>query len=214
MKNLVLAILAGICIALGGTVFLRLVGTFPGANVVGALLFTVGLFTIVVKGFHLYTGKICYAFDNPPDYLAFCGLVWLGNLIGTCFIAVLERCTAIGGAGGISVVAQNLVNAKMAQSYLSLFILGLLCNIFIYIAVNIYAKCQHEVGKYLALFLGVASFILCGTEHSVADMYYWAVSGILFAKPLESLICLIIITLGNGVGGVLMPLLEKISKEA
>ena len=82
MKNLVLAILAGICIALGGTVFLRLVGTFPGANVVGALLFTVGLFTIVVKGFYLYTGKICYAFDNPPDYLFFCGLVWLGNLLG------------------------------------------------------------------------------------------------------------------------------------
>lgn len=214
MKNLALAILAGICIALGGTVFLRLLGTFPGANVVGALLFTVGLFTIVVKGFLLYTGKICYAFDNPPSYLGFCGLVWLGNLIGTCFIAVLERCTAIGGAGGISVVAQNLVNAKMAQSYVSLFILGFLCNIFIYIAVNIYAKCPHELGKYLALFLGVSSFILCGTEHSVADMYYWAVSGILFTKPLESLTCLVVITLGNGVGGVLMPLLEKVDKGA
>lgn len=213
MKNLVLAFLAGICISLGGTVFLRLLGTFPGANVVGALLFTIGLFTIVVKGYHLFTGKACYIFDNPPSYVGFCALVWLGNFLGTTFAAVLERCTAIAAGHGIDVVAMNLVNAKMSQSLLSLFILGFFCNIFIYIAVNIYAKCPHELGKYLALFLGVSSFILCGTEHSVADMYYWAASGILFSQPLESLTCLLTISLGNVVGGVLFSLLEKFSKE-
>lgn len=213
MKNLVLGFLAGICISLGGTVFLRLKDAFPGGNVVGALLFTIGLFTIVEKGFHLFTGKACYIFDNRPSYLGFCGIVWLGNLLGTIFVAVLERLTAIAGVKGISNVALGLVNAKMEQSVLSLFVLGLLCNIFIYIAVNIYANSKYEAGKYLALFLGVSSFILCGTEHSIADMYYWAVSGVLFAEPLRSLGCLVTISLGNVAGGVLLPLLEKYAKE-
>ena len=43
------AILAGFCIGLGGTVFLRLRDAFPGGNVVGALLFTIGLFTICTR---------------------------------------------------------------------------------------------------------------------------------------------------------------------
>lgn len=212
MKNLILGVLAGMCIALGGTVFLRLKDAFPGGNVVGALLFTIGLFTIVVKGFHLYTGKACYIFDNPPSYLGFVALVWLGNLIGTSFIAVLERLTVICGAKGIDAAAVALVQAKMQSGYLSLFVLGMICNIFIYIAVNIYAKCPHELGKYLSLFLGVSSFILCGTEHSIADMYYWAVSGLLFSDFLPSMACLLTISLGNLVGGVIYPVLEKLAK--
>ncbi len=212
MKNFVLGILAGICISLGGTVFLRIKDAFPGGNVVGALLFTIGLFTIVEKGFHLFTGKVCYLFDNKPAYIGFCGVVWLGNLVGTVLLAGLERLTVIADSGGISGVALGLVNAKMGQSVLSLFVLGLLCNIFIYIAVNIYANSKHELGRYLALFLGVSCFILCGTEHSIADMYYWSVSGVLFSRPLDSLGCLVIISLGNVAGGVLLPLLEKYAK--
>ena len=210
MKNLVLGILAGICISLGGTVFLRLKDAFPGGNVVGALLFTIGLFTIVEKGFHLFTGKVCYLFDNKPSYMGFCAIVWLGNLIGTIFMGTLENLTAICGVKGINAVAAALVEAKMAQSALSLFLLGFFCNIFIYIAVNIYANSKYELGKYLALFLGVSSFILCGTEHSIADMYYWSVSGVLFSNPVQSLVCILIISLGNVAGGLLLPLLEKL----
>ena len=77
-------------------------------------------------------------------------------------------------------------------------------------AVNGYAKNPHELGKYLAIFLGVSVFILAGTEHSIADMYYWAVSGELLAAPGKSLLYLVVISLGNVVGGVFFPLLEKL----
>lgn len=52
------AILAGFCIGLGGTVFLRLRDAFPGGNVVGALLFTIGLFTICTRGYCGETGYL------------------------------------------------------------------------------------------------------------------------------------------------------------
>ncbi|MCD8358398.1 MAG: formate/nitrite transporter family protein, partial [Oscillospiraceae bacterium] len=82
--------------------------------------------------------------------------------------------------------------------------------IFIYLAVNGYAKNPHELGKYLSLFLGVSIFILAGTEHSVADMYYWAVSGTLFEQPGQSLLRIVIVSLGNVCGGVSFPLMEKL----
>ncbi|MFQ9410213.1 MAG: formate/nitrite transporter family protein [Evtepia gabavorous] len=88
-----------------------------------------------------------------------------------------------GGETGIDATAAALVEGKMGATYLGLFVLGILCNICIFIAVNGYANNPHQVGKYLALFLGVSVFILCGTEHSVADMYYWSVSGVLYAQP-------------------------------
>ena len=89
------------------------------------------------------------------------------------------------------------------------FLLGVICNILIYIAVNGYANAPHDLGKYLSLFFGVSVFILCGTEHSVADMYYWSVSGVLFSDPLQSLLRIVVISLGNVAGGVCFPLVEK-----
>jgi hypothetical protein len=41
-------------------------------------------------------------------------------------------------------------------------------------------------------------------------MYYWSVSGTLAAQPGQSLLRLIIISLGNVVGGVSFPLCEKL----
>lgn len=201
------AILAGFCIGLGGTVFLRLKDAFPGGNVVGALLFTIGLFTICTRGYALFTGKACYLFQNPwPGYLGDLAVIWVGNLLGAMLIAGVETLTGVGA--GLQTTAAALVAGKMGDGYLSLFLLGILCNICIFIAVNGYAKNPHQLGKYLALFLGVTVFIVSGMEHSVADMYYWSVSGVLYGQPGESLLRLVVISLGNVVGGVFFPVVE------
>ena len=52
LKILVSAILAGFCIGLGGMLFLAL-----DNKVVGASLFSTGLFVICTSGFHLFTGN-------------------------------------------------------------------------------------------------------------------------------------------------------------
>jgi len=208
------AILAGFCIGLGGTIFLKLKDAFPGGNVVGALLFTVGLFLVCTRGYSLYTGKVCYIFDNKPSYLLDILIIWIGNLLGCMLISGLENLTTLSGAtAGINVTAATMVAGKMNSSLLSLFILGAFCNIFIFIAVNGFVKNPHELGKYLALFLGVSIFILCGTEHSVADMYYMTVSKTLYAQPAQSFLRLFVITLGNLVGGVFLPLMEKLREK-
>ena len=59
LKVFVSAVLAGFCIGLGGMLFLAM-----DDKVIGASLFSVGLFVICTNGFHLFTGKVCYAFQN------------------------------------------------------------------------------------------------------------------------------------------------------
>ena len=205
MKKLPLfvsAVLAGMSIGFGGLAFLSVEN-----RVIGAALFTVGLFCVCTFGFHLFTGKVCYVFQNGRSYALGLPLIWLGNLAGTgltaLFAALTRNALALRGK------AQALCLVKLDDSLLSLFVLGLLCNIFIYIAVEGYRSNPHELGKYLSLFLGVMVFILCGTEHCVADMFYFWMAGLMSVRAAA---CLLAITLGNAAGGVLLPLLRSLAQ--
>lgn len=202
-KVFVSAIEAGISIGLGGMAFLSL-----DNKVLGALFFTIGLFVVCTFGFHLFTGKVCYAFSNDLDYLINLPIMWFGNLIGTAVPAFIIRFSRISG---IADKAVQMCSVKTGDSLLSLFILGIACNIFIYIAVEGFNRNPHQVGKYLSLFFGVMVFILCGTEHCVADMFYFWAAG---AWSGRAILCIIAITLGNSVGGMLFPLLGGRIKES
>ena len=196
LRIFVSGVLAGACIALGGTVFL-----LTESRLAGALLFTVGLFTICTCGFSLFTGRVCYVFQRGGAYAASLPVIWLGNLAGTALIALIERATRIGPA--LQAAAETVCAAKLGDTPGSVFLLAVLCNVLIYIAVDGFANNPHEIGKYLALFFGVTVFILCGFEHCVANMYYFTAAGV---WSLRTLGYLLLMTAGNAVGGVLLPL--------
>lgn len=191
-KILISAILAGFCIGLGGMLFLAI-----DNKVIGASLFSTGLFIICTKGYHLFTGKVCYAFQNDRSYAISLLLIWVGNLIGTAGTAAIIR---LSRAAGLAEKAASICEVKAGDSYLSLFLLGILCNIFIFIAVDGFKNNTHEIAKYAAIYLGVVGFILCGAEHCVADMFYYHVAG---AWSPDMMIRMLVITAGNAAGGVL-----------
>jgi formate/nitrite transporter FocA (FNT family) len=206
LKTLVLAILGGICITIGGAVYLRIKDAFVGANIVGAILFTIGLLVICVRGYNLFTGKVSRTFDEKPSYLLTLLIIWIGNFIGTSLFAFLFNQTSMN----IKETARAVCEAKLDNSYLSLFILGIVCNMLIFLAVDGYSKIKDPVGKYIILFLGVIIFILAGTEHSVANMFFFSVSGLLYERPIESILLILTVTAGNAVGGVFFNLAEKL----
>ena len=202
-KTFIGAVLAGIAIGLGGLVFLSV-----DNKVIGSFLFTIGLFTVCTMGFNLFTGKVCYTFQNDTAYRIGLPVIWLGNLVGTGLTAGCAWMTRVAPA--VSEKAMGLCQTKLGDSYASLFFLGILCNIFIYIGVEGYKSNPHEFGKYLALVFGVMVFILCGTEHCVADMFYFWMAG---AWSGQAVVRLLVITLGNAVGGVLLPLLRGLQNK-
>ena len=198
IKTFVFAILAGAAIAMGGAAYLSV-----ESKILGAVLFTVGLFTVCSFGLNLYTGKVCYVFENKLSYTLDVVIIWLGNLVGTWTTAQLYLMTRIGE--GMAAKAAALCELKLNDGLLSIFILAIFCNVMIFIGVDGFKRIQHELGKYLALFFGVVVFIICGFEHCVANMFYFSVAGAWSAKTFGYLI---VMTLGNAVGGVIFPLLR------
>ncbi len=190
----VLAVLAGIAIGIGGTVYLSM-----DNKTAGALMFTVGLYTICIHGLNLYTGKVGYAPNQPAAYLLDLLVIWAGNLAGTGMAALGVRQTRISG---IADKAAALCAVKLQASMASLFLLAVFCGFLMFIAVDGY----KQSGSPVILFLGVGAFILCGFEHCIADMFYFSVAGM---WPGRAVAAVLVITLGNSVGGILIPLAKK-----
>ena len=195
VKTLVFAILAGMSISIGGIAFLSI-----ESKVVGAIFFTVGLFAVCTFSLNLFTGKVCYVFDNDAFFAKQLPVIWLGNFIGTFVTARLLLLTRVAG---ISERAAGMCETKLAQSYLSAFILGIFCDIMIWLAVEGYKSIPHEFGKYLAIIFGVIVFILCGFEHCVANMFYFSMADMV--TP-EAIVFILVCTAGYAVGGVQLSL--------
>ncbi len=203
IEILIKSILAGIMIGIGGTIYLSL-----DDKIVGSILFAIGLFIIVVYSFNLYTGKIGYLINNfSKKYIRELIITLIGNFIGTLFVGFILKYTRIYTM--ISEKAKTLADIKLNDTLISILILSFFCGILMYLAVNTYKEVK-DIGKYLAVFLGVIVFILCGFEHCIANMYYFSVSS---TWSLNTLLYLLVMILGNSLGGILIPLCNKVIKK-
>ncbi len=192
------AVAAGVSISIGATVYLSC-----ESKLAGALLFTIGLFVICAFGLNLFTGKIGYVLENKnhPN----CFVIWLGNFTGCALSSGLIRLAR----PSLYDTASGLVQAKLSLGWPSVLILGFFCGILMYLAVENYRSNSNDFGKITGLFLCVSVFILCGFEHSIADMCY-CVFGISSWKELpEILLFLVTVSLANSVGSLAVRFLTR-----
>lgn len=194
MKCFLRAILAGIAIGLGGCIFMGMVTS--EYKWVGAILFSIGLFTVFTFRLDLYTGKVGYAVENKPSYLVDLVVIILGNFVGALIIGQM---IPMHEAAEVLIV-----DAKLGGDidWWRVFCKGVFCGMLMFIAADYY-KTQK---KYLATFVCVPVFILAGFEHSIADMFYFCASG---TFTLDAFLFILVVIVGNAVGGILIPLCKK-----
>lgn len=197
------AILAGMMIGMGGTVYLS-----QENPVVGSFLFAVGLFTVVVFQLHLYTGKIGYLVFQKPVYLLELLITWAGNFCGTYLVAFMVRNSRI--YDGMAEKVQNIAAVKLQDEFFSLFILAVFCGMLMFIAVDVFKNQNGSTIRTIGVFVPVMVFILSGFEHVIADMFYFSLAG---AWSGHCLAAVIVMTLGNSVGGVLIPLYLRVFRQ-
>lgn len=191
------SILAGICIAIGSTVYLSCSNKY-----IGTALFGIGLFLICTYGWSLFTGKIGYIVKNRKQYnLLYYIDIWLGNLVGCASIVLPLRIAK----PDIALVAKELVESKLQAPPPQMIILGIMCGMMMFLAVNTYQIVDNTLDELISIFLPVSVFILCGFEHSIANMCY-----IIYAieinpdQIINSIFYVIIISLSNAVGSILL----------
>ena len=154
-----LATLAGIMIGFGGVIYLMCAN-----KMVGALLFSFGLLTIICQGFALYTGRVGYFREWG---LASILTTIAGNFLGTWLVA---RCFALTRH---TVDIAAVVAPKLEDSSLSVLMLSIGCGAMMYLAVDSYRKSK----SWLFVVMPIVIFILSGFEHSIANMFYLSLAG-------------------------------------
>lgn len=190
MKHtLIKAVYAGFMIGLGGVVYLSLEN-----KIVGSLLFSFGLLTIVNQGFYLYTGKI--GFVRTKEELMNIPLIIAGNFVGTGIVAVLCR------MAGMQISSEAICTAKLSKAPIPVFVLSVFCGILMYLAIDNFNKCKN----HLFIIAPVMIFILSGFEHSVANMFYFSLAGMW--NP-DSVAYLILMILGNGIGAKIFDICKQ-----
>lgn len=212
IKTLLKGVLAGIAISFGGFLCIR-TNAIATNTILGSFLFSFGLILICNFNFNLYTGKVCYLFDNKDkslikrilDLLIMLG----GNLIGTLFFANVLRLVMADNVINNKLMETliNSVNSKIDYEWYQMIGLSFFCGMLVYIAVEGFKKIENNFGKYVVLMLAIGGFIVSGFEHSIANMFYYFLSG---NYSVIAFVSLLLCVIGNSIGGLFIPLINKI----
>lgn len=188
--------MAGIIVGFGGVIKLSVAN-----EALGAFLFAGALFIILSLEYNLFTGMVGYYFYNERiSYIKRLSVILVGNLIGTFTVARLILLTRYGDR--LMALAEKAVAIKLSDNLLSLFILAIFCNMFVVNATHQFKYNSYQVGKYLAIFISIMTFVLSGFEHSIADSFYFFLARDLSPRILT---VFLVILAGNILGGVIIP---------
>lgn len=215
-KMLILALLAGVFIALGAVFYLFVItGSelgFGPTRLLGGLAFSMGLVLIVVGGAELFTGNALITMAwadrkvSSPQLLSNWFLVYLGNMVGAVLAAFAVHWSGVlsSGNGDVAAVAVAVARAKVALPYDEALMRGVLCNILVCLAVWLCFAARTVPGKVFAISFPIAAFVTLGFEHSVANMFLIPLGMLAGAGDVSvaGLVHnLVPVTIGNIIGG-------------
>lgn len=193
--------------------------------IAGAVLFPVGFVILVLLGLELATGNFallpigCAAGEvSLPEMLRNWGWVYLGNLAGSLFYALLFYWAVTScGTGGSGPVGELMKAAaqKKTIAYMTIglrgwetaFVKGVLCNWMVTLGAVLAMASRSTVGKVVAMWLPIMTFFAQGYEHSIVNMFLIP-AGMLLGAPVSTrqwwLWNQIPVTLGNLLSGVVL----------
>ncbi len=221
-KMVILGIFAGLFIGFAGigcTTASSTIATPSAAKLLGALVFPAGMAMVLVAGSELFTGNTLIILAVLEKKITVMKMlknwffVFTGNFLGAALVAfgVVYGHTPdlFNGdlAGSIVAAGASRCNLSFSEG----LVRGILCNILVCIAVWMSFGAKNVSGKLMTSFWPIMLFVLCGFEHSVADMYFGtaallasheyriAAEGLTLARFFTN--CIIPVTLGNIIGG-------------
>lgn len=175
------SVLAGILIGLGCVIYVA-----SPIKYVGSCLFSLGLITIIIKGYFLYTGKVG---DWTPSSTLRLIYMFILNGLGCAATGYLFSLTRID----LSAI-HHIVEVKLNDTLYSSFILAIGCGAMMHIAYYNFTKGKNPI----YVILPIMFFMLAGFEHCVANCGFFAMARV--DMTVTDWTRLAIIVLGNGVG--------------
>ncbi len=158
IKLLISSVIAGFCIAIGATLFLKLGG------VLGACAFSVGLICIICNRLNLFTGASWKLWLSWYEYLLL-SIILVGNIIG-CFLGA----EAFGDE--LKVLSNSIVVSRINNGCIMTGLMSIPCGFLMTTAV----RSTNNAMWPIIVIMCVMTFIICGFPHCIADVYYYTLS--------------------------------------
>ncbi|MGE7780122.1 formate/nitrite transporter family protein [Peribacillus sp. NPDC097264] len=212
---LILGFLGGAFIALGFLFYIRVTAGLPPEwgtlnNLIGGLVFPLGLILTVVAGAELLTGNmmaVSMAALAKKVTVKQLTINWIliavTNLIGSVFVAyVFGHLLGLTETGVFLDKTIAAASSKVDASFIESFISAIGCNWLVALAIWMSYSAEDTTGKIVGLFLPITAFIAIGFQHVVANMFI--IPAGIFAGALtwgDYIMNFIPVFLGNAVGG-------------
>ncbi|MDR0585370.1 MAG: formate/nitrite transporter family protein, partial [Treponema sp.] len=75
-------------------------------------------------------------------------------------------------ANALAAFTIRVASAKCALPFANALVSGIFCNLLVCIGVFLALASKDVPGRFMGTYLPVCFFVICGFEHSVANMYY------------------------------------------
>lgn len=221
----ILGILAGFFISVAGTGAAAAavsVQEASAAKLINACIFPAGLAMVIIAGSELFTGNCLLLIPVLEKKVSVWQMirnwvfVYFGNFVGSIFFVMMCTYGHVYSLFDYG-LAHDLLSTAVTKANLGFedaLLKGLLCNILVCVAVWMTFSAQTAAGKIISLFFPIMVFVICGFEHSVANMSY--ISSGLFMKSAYGMDAptltwfkfifgnLLPVTIGNIIGGFLV----------
>ncbi len=179
LKTLLLGILAGLCIGLGGFLYIILSHYVEGelGKVLGSIIFSVGLFMVCTFSLNLYTGKIGLIYEKKQEkyYYISLPIILVGNTIGSFLLGYIcyfiFKDTDIMNT--VNAVCDSRTTLNNFNDYLSCIVRSTLCGLCVYLAVKFFSLNRLKPLGISLLVLFVFIFVYSGYQHCIANMFYF-----------------------------------------
>lgn len=222
------AMVAGMFISFGSFVAFTLGGIISAGEaaswtkVAQAFAFASALSLVVMAGAELFTGNnfVMSAASlrkavSWADTIKLWVICWLGNLLGSVLSVAIFQVTGIP-SGDTAEYFGSIAATKVGFAPIPLLARAILCNILVCLAVWCGIKLKTESGKLIMIFWCIFVFMVCGFEHSIANM---SIIGVAVANGSvgvgQYFYSVLLATVGNMIGAIVFVALPYhiISKE-
>ena len=152
---------------------------FGVARLIGGLVFSGGLFVVIVTGADLFTSTSMTPMLLLDRSLTVARLlrhwaaVYLFNMAGAGLLVALIFFSGMarmnGGEWGAIVL--STAATKVAHPWSEAFFLGVMCNVLVCLGVWVAYHGRSVVDTFVSVLFPIALFVAAGFEHSVANMF-------------------------------------------
>ncbi|MFC1770305.1 formate/nitrite transporter family protein [Candidatus Margulisiibacteriota bacterium] len=193
----VLGILAGVYIGFGAQIATTVSTTtskflgFGISKFLAGSVFSVGLMLVVIAGAELFTGNNLIVKAVLKGEVTWAQLVkswviiYIANFIGSLIVVFIVYLGGLYASAGneLGATALKIANAKVNLSFAAAFFRGILCNWLVCLAVWLCIAAKDVTGKIWSCFFPIMTFVACGYEHSIANMFFIPMGVLLKNQP-------------------------------